>query len=147
MIKNVMLIDDNKIDLFVNQRIIEKYNPNIKTRVFNNAISAISFFKLLELNTNIKSVAIPDVILLDINMPEMSGFNFFKEFKLLNFINTRAIEVYMVSSSMCSVDINKASNEPYCTGYIAKPLTVSKLKNVLNKSENIEQNEPFKKII
>ncbi|WP_248396177.1 MULTISPECIES: response regulator [unclassified Bizionia] len=147
MIENVMLIDDNKIDLFVNQRIIEKYNPNIKTRVFNNAISAISFFKLLELNTNIKSVAIPDVILLDINMPEMNGFNFFNEFKLLNFINTRAIKVYMVSSSMCSMDINKARNEPYCAGYITKPLTVNKLKNVLNKSENIEQNEPFKKII
>ncbi|WP_339630155.1 response regulator [Bizionia echini] len=147
MIKNIMLIDDNKIDLFVNQRILEKYNPNVKTRVFNNAISAISFFKLMELNANIKSVAIPDVILLDVNMPEMNGFNFFEEFKQLNFMNTRTIEIYMVSSSMCPDDINKARNEPYCAGYITKPLTVNKLKKVLQKSVNIEQHESFKKII
>src|SRR5690606_41577813 len=94
MIKNVMLIDDNKIDLFINQRIIEKYNSEINTRVFTSAISAISFLKILELNVGIKSLTVPDVILVDINMPEMDGFTFFKEFKQLRLLEKYAIEVY-----------------------------------------------------
>lgn len=147
IIKNVMLIDDNKIDLFVNQRIIENFNPSVKTRIFSNALSAISFFKLLELNKTIKSVALPDVILLDINMPEMNGFNFFEEFKQLNLISKNKIEIYMLSSSMCLDDIIKAKKESYCAGYITKPLTVDKLKNLLNKEVNTMQDEQFKKII
>lgn len=142
-----MLIDDNKIDLFVNQRIIEKYNPTVKIKAFNNAFSAISFLKLLELNVSIKSVAIPDIILLDINMPEMNGFSFFDEFKQLNLAHKNEIEVYILSSSTSSEDVAKAQKETYCAGYITKPLTVSKLKNILEKSVNIKQDEPFKKIM
>ncbi|TYB79073.1 response regulator [Bizionia myxarmorum] len=146
-IDNIMLIDDNKIDLFVNQRIIEKYNPAVKTRAFTNGLSAISFFKLLELNATIKSVAIPRVILLDINMPEMSGFNFFEEFKQLNIMHKNKIDVYILSSSTSPDDIKKAQNESRCAGYITKPLTVDKLKSLLDKSVSISQDEPFKKII
>ena len=142
-----MLIDDNKIDLFVNQRIIEKYDSTIKTRVFNNAISAISFFKLLELNSTIKCLTVPHVILLDVNMPEMDGFKFLEEFKDINLIDKNKISIYMVSSSSCPDDIRKAQEEPYCSGYITKPLTVDKLKNVLNNSINFKNHEYFKKII
>ncbi|MBR9844826.1 MAG: response regulator [Algicola sp.] len=142
-----MLIDDNKIDLFVNQRIIEKYDSTIKTRVFNNAISAISFFKLLELNTNIKCLTIPDVILLDLNMPEMDGFKFLEEFKNINLMDKDKISIYMVSSSSYPDDIRKAQEKPNCSGYITKPLTVDKLKNVLNNTTNFKNHDYFKKII
>ncbi|HLV38083.1 response regulator [Xanthomarina sp.] len=147
MIKNVMLIDDNKIDLFINQRIIEKYNSEINTRVFTSAISAISFLKILELNVGIKSLTVPDVILVDINMPEMDGFTFFKEFKQLRLLEKYAIEVYMVSSSICPSDIFKAQKENNCSGYIMKPLTVDKFKSVVHKSVSINQEQNFKEII
>ncbi|EGV42106.2 response regulator [Bizionia argentinensis JUB59] len=142
-----MLIDDNKIDLFVNQRIIEKYNPEVKTRVFNNGNSALSFLKLLDLKETIESETIPSVILLDINMPEMSGFNFFKEFKQLSTLLKNKIEVYILSSSTSPDDVRKAQNESLCAGYITKPLTVDKLKSLLDKSVNMIQDEPFKKIV
>ncbi|WP_431133717.1 response regulator [Psychroserpens mesophilus] len=147
MVENIMLIDDNKIDLFVNQRIIEKYDSTIKTRVFNNAISAISFFKLLELNTNIKCLTIPDIILLDVSMPEMDGFKFLEEFKKINLVNKDKISIYMVSSSSCPDDIRNAQKEIYCSGYITKPLTVDKLKSVSHNSINFKNHEYFKKII
>jgi len=147
MIKNVMLIDDNKIDLFVNQRIIEKYNPEIGIKTFNNAMSAISFFKLLEHKINIKPLTVPDVVLLDINMPEMNGFNFFEEFNNLNLSDKGNIDIYMLSSSLCPDDIYRARTEPNCSGYITKPLTGHKLENVFNKSLNNMECEKFKKII
>lgn len=145
--RNVMLIDDNKIDLFVNQRIIEKFDPSLKTRLFNNAISAITYFKLLENNTRIKSLELPDVVLLDINMPEMNGFNFFEEFKELNFSNKSKIQVYLLSSSMCPNDIIRAQEETHCAGYVTKPLTISKLETLLHQPAPIEFQEHFKKII
>lgn len=145
--RNVMLIDDNKIDLFVNQRIIEKFDPSLKTRLFNNAISAITYFKLLENNTRIKSLELPDVVLLDINMPEMNGFNFFEEFKELNFCNKNKIQVYLLSSSMCPNDIVRAQEETHCAGYVTKPLTIDKLERLLNQPVHVEFQEHFKKII
>ena len=145
--RNVMLIDDNKIDLFVNQRIIEKFDPSLKTRLFNNALSAITYFKLLENNTRIKSLELPDVVLLDINMPEMNGFNFFEEFKELSFCTNNKIQVYLLSSSMCPNDITRARDETHCAGYVTKPLTVDKLDILLNESAQIEFQEHFKKII
>lgn len=147
MIKNVMLIDDNKIDVFVSQKVIEKYDPKVKTRAFNNAIMALSFFKLLELNNNIKSLSLPEIILLDVNMPEMNGFNFFKEFKELNVVKEHKIAVYMLSSSICPDDIIKAQKEPQCSGYIIKPLTLEKLKKFISEPEDAEHPLQFKKII
>lgn len=143
----MMLIDDNKIDVFVNQRIIEKYDSNVKTRVFDNAISALNFFKLLELNTNIKSLAIPEVILLDVNMPGMDGFKFFKEFEELKILNDYKIGIYMLSSSSCPDDIKKAKNEPSCAGYIIKPLTVDKLKNAFDDRSNFASSQEFQRIM
>lgn len=146
-IKNIMLIDDNKIDVFVSQKVIEKYDPNVKTRAFNNAVLALSYFKLLELNSNIKSLSLPEIILLDVNMPEMNGFNFFREFKELKVVREHEIAIYMLSSSVSPDDINKAQMEPECSGYIIKPLTLEKLKKFINEPKHAEHPLRFKKII
>ena len=81
MINNITLIDDNKIDLFVNQKIIEKYDSGLKTRMFTSAVSAINYLKILDLNINSDSLTKPDLIFLDINMPQMDGFQFFNELR------------------------------------------------------------------
>jgi len=119
----------------------------ILDKLFNNAVSAISFFQLLENNTRIKTLALPDVILLDINMPKMNGFSFFEEFKHLDFCNKNDIQVYLLSSSMCPNDILRAQKETYCAGYITKPLTVDKLERLLNEPVVLKYQEHFKKII
>lgn len=146
-INNIMLIDDDKVDVFISQRLIEKYDPDLNIRVFNNASSALSFFKLLELNTNIKSLALPEVIFLDINMPEMGGFKFLEEFSQLKKINELNMAVYMLSSSLCPEDVAHAENADYCSGYIMKPLTIEKLEIILNPSVMVEHLQQFKKII
>ena len=76
MIKNVMIVDDNKVDLFVTKKIIEKCNPEIKTRNFTSGGSALYFLKLCQNNGESEILDIPDLILVDINMPQMDGFQF-----------------------------------------------------------------------
>ncbi|MCF7559926.1 response regulator [Sabulilitoribacter multivorans] len=128
---NIMLIDDNKIDLFVNQRIIEKLGIKFNVTTFSSGISAINALKSIETKSDRKQTFIPHYIFLDINMPEMNGFQFLKEFNKLNNRECKRIKIYMLSSSTNPQDIEKAENEKSCAGFIDKPLTVKKLNNIL----------------
>ena len=139
-----MLIDDNKIDIFVNERVIGKYDPKIKTKSFNNAISALKFFEDCE--KSVGSFVAPEIILLDINMPEIDGFCFFNKLKAMKMINRHHISVFMLSSSSCPDDIKKAQKQPGCAGYIMKPLTIDKLKNTFDAFKDLKCSQDFQKI-
>lgn len=128
---NIMLIDDNKIDLFVNQKIIELLAINSKVTTFDSGTSAIDFFKILEGQSNFKSVLFPDIILLDINMPEMDGFQFLSEFKKLKGFKNKHTRIYILSSSTNIEDVKKAKKKKSCIGFISKPLTTESLKKIL----------------
>lgn len=140
-----MLIDDNKIDLFINQRVIEKYDPNIEITTFSDAFSALNFFEGFK--NCCSHTRTPQIILLDINMPGMTGFGFFNEFKRMQSAVGHEISIFMLSSSSSPDDLLRAENEPFCAGFIIKPLNVEKLKNALNHLENVRFPENFKKIV
>lgn len=145
MTKNVMLIDDNKIDIFINQRVIEKYDPNIKISAFNDVMAALSFLDGVE-NCRM-GIQPPQIILLDINMPGMNGFAFFSEFKRKQKLAGQEILIFMLSSSCCPNDIQKAEKEPLCAGYIIKPLNIEKLKDAFSELQNMNCPKEFKKIV
>lgn len=133
MTPNVMIIDDNKIDLFVCQKIIEKYNPDINVRTFTSAISALNYLELCALKKISDTLVLPDIILLDISMPLMDGFEFISKFKDLNLSKIKNIDITMLTSSLYIEDIKRADDEPLCSGYIDKPLTVEKMSKLVNK--------------
>lgn len=130
MISNIMIVDDNKIDLFVHQKIIEKHNSNIKINCYNNPLSALNSLKASYSAENFKAINIPDVILLDVNMPQMNGFEFIKHLKKMEIQSKNRIRVFMLSSSHYSKDIQRAKKNSGCFGYISKPLTLEKLKGI-----------------
>lgn len=132
MISNVMLIDDNKIDLFICKKIIEKYDPQIKTRNFTSATSALNYLKLCYLSSKSKTLLTPDLILLDINMPQMNGFQFIEELQKQELNLTKLPKIYMLSSSLYPEDILRTHNHAYCAGYLNKPLTVSSFSSICN---------------
>lgn len=129
---NFMLIDDNNIDLFINQKIIENSKILSNIRAFTSANSAVKYLKGLEENTGINNINVPDVIFLDINMPEMSGFQFIREFNKLKIEKMKSIKIYMLSSSTYFKDVQKVKQEKTCIGYIVKPLTKETIDNVLS---------------
>lgn len=140
-----MLIDDNKIDLFINQKIIEKESALCNIEAFTSANSAMKYLKILENVMDYNTFSKPDIIFLDINMPDMSGFQFLEAFKALNIENKSSIKIYMLSSSVNIIDIQKVKNEESCIGFINKPLTKETIKSVFNnykleKENNFQEN-------
>lgn len=130
-IKNVLLIDDNKIDLFVNQRIIEKYNNKIRVIHFQNPLSALDYLNISLHENNLNHLTRPNVLFLDINMPQCNGFEFLEKLFKQQHLEVQNLKIYMLSASASPIDINKANANPICSGYINKPLTIEKLNEVL----------------
>ncbi|WP_017259038.1 response regulator [Pedobacter arcticus] len=116
-IKRIILIDDEPIVTMLNSRMIEKVNRNIERLSFNNPKEAL---KYLEKNK-------ADLILLDINMPEMNAWEFLGQMRnlLLNH------NVIIVSSSINPQDRIKASTYENVKGFLNKPLMVDDLKMFL----------------
>lgn len=130
-----MLIDDNKFDLFINRKIIENASCDNRVRTFKNGQSAIKFLEVFEKKSKYHDTFLPNVILLDLNMPEMNGFQFLKEFKKLERIVEKPIKIYMLSSTTNFNDIIKIKNEKLCVGFISKPLTVEVLNKIMSESK------------
>jgi CheY-like chemotaxis protein len=117
--KNVLLVDDNEIDNLINERIIatSKFAGNITVR--NSVVAALSYLRGLESDPD----TIPDFIFLDLNMPGRDGFSFLDEYNVLPPAITGRARVIVVSSSMSTDDINKASSNKHVVKYINKPLS------------------------
>lgn len=121
--KNALLIDDNHIDNMINQRILVNYSiaENIKSAL--SAAEALSFLG----NHLHDEDLFPDLIFLDIRMPEMDGFQFLEAFELLDTPLKLRTKIYMLSSSLDPTDQRRVLESKYVLRFIGKPLVVSHL--------------------
>ena len=121
-----MLVDDNKIDLFIHSEIIKRM-PFEKTILqFPFAGDSLDFLRENDL------VAWPDVILLDIYMPVMNGFDFLKEYAKFPQELREKCRVIMVSSSLDTSDLKLAKQDSNVFDFLEKPLDMEKVRRRLN---------------
>ncbi|WP_100611013.1 response regulator [Confluentibacter lentus] len=131
-IRNIMLVDDNKIDLFVNKKVIETYDKKIRVIHFERALSALEYLKISLHEKNLNYTTRPNVMFLDINMPQCNGFEFLDALEKQGSLEVENLRIIMLSSSSSPDDIYKALRHPLCSGYINKALTVEKLHEMIN---------------
>jgi len=136
--KHIMLIDDNKIDLFVSQQTIHNLDSKILVSMFSSAMSAFRYFENLDQKASPAQCELPDLIFLDINMPEMNGFQLLEKFNAMELFKKYFIEIVMLSSSKSDYDINKSKNSGLCSNYLTKPLTKDKLERLLCEASKIQ---------
>ena len=123
---HIVIIDDNKIDCFINQKIISNVFNNTITKIFNNSMEALEFLKGNSIEDETLPLYSPDLILLDINMPLMNGFDFLNELTNTSRFSENPIDVYFLSSSKNERDVSHARDAKFSSGYIVKPLTKEK---------------------
>lgn len=120
-----LLIDDDRVFHLISSKIIERSGRPVQIKTTLSAIDALEFLKGCN-----RAYDLPDIILLDIRMPEMDGFGFLDVFYTLKFPENKEIIVYLLSSSVDSRDIEKAATYTKLKGFLSKPLKETDLKEI-----------------
>jgi len=119
------IIDDDKIFTYVLTKQMKVVDFCENLLVFHNGLEAVKYLKpILE-----SPEVLPDVILLDLNMPIMDGWQFLDEF--VKFKVTKKITVYIVSSSIDVTDHAKAATYKAISNFYIKPISRENLEEML----------------
>jgi CheY-like chemotaxis protein len=133
MRKRVFVIDDDRIYQFAIKWHVQKMAPGAEVAQFLNGQSGLDVLTSLLDDPSL----LPDVILLDINMPGMDGWEFIDHLAAIGNEHLDRIDVFMVSSSIDRSDIEKAKQTKGIKNYIIKPVSDEDLGKVLNLEQTI----------
>lgn len=122
------IVDDDQIYVFGLKKLIAINNLCKNILVFENGEKAINHITPIIKNND----QLPDVILLDLNMPVMDGWEFLDEFVKIKPQLSKKIQIYMVSSSINPADIEKAKQYEELSDYLIKPISVEELQRVFS---------------
>lgn len=125
--KAIWVIDDDAIYQIIISKIIERSKMFSSITSFKNGKEALDTLHNVVNNTQENIQILPDIILLDINMPVMDGWEFMEKMSLIKSKFKKGITVYIVSSSIAVEDKNKSKTYIDILGYLSKPITVNDL--------------------
>ncbi|MFD2202781.1 response regulator [Shivajiella indica] len=107
-INRIIFVDDDTIQHMINRKNLQRLKPDIELFFFENPFKALEWIEENE----------ADLLILDVNMPEMNGWNFLDLLKEKG----KEIEVKMLTSSMDPSDIEMSLNYGMVSGFLIKPL-------------------------
>lgn len=137
MIRSVLIIDDQPLDRLVAARVIHKLTPEAAIFEFANGREALDFIQSAPgVQQQCGPFPPPTLLLVDINMPIMDGFEFLERLEALataGEVQDAWFAIAMFTSSSNPRDREKAAAVASVRDYVVKPLTLANFEELLEK--------------
>jgi CheY-like chemotaxis protein len=128
----VLLIDDNESDNYFHKRVVQKSGITDHIEISRNGKEALEFITTKgNYNGTEWSANLPELILLDINMPVMDGWEFLEEYGKLGFLANSKSVVIILTTSLNPADRARAENMIQEGSFQYKPLTLEMINEIM----------------
>jgi CheY-like chemotaxis protein len=124
--KFILLVDDDSIANFIHQKLIQRSALADRVETLLNGKAALDYLNGLNVEAEF-----PSLILLDINMPVMDGWEFLDEFEKNKKLNTLPTKIVILTTSLNLDDKMKAEKHQLVTAFKNKPLTEETIEALL----------------
>jgi CheY-like chemotaxis protein len=129
----VLLIDDDEPTNFLSRMLFEEADCTVHIQVENSGKKALNYLSSIRQSLSESILPAPNLILLDINMPAMDGWEFLDKYKELEKRQGAKIIIIMLTTSLNPDDKIKAESIPEVSGFENKPLTSEMIDRVIKK--------------
>ncbi|RFS26441.1 response regulator [Chitinophaga silvatica] len=119
LLNMIFIVDDDPIHQQIAKIMIERQAISTGIRVFSDAQEVLDYLR----DKSGDSEALPDLILLDLNMPVMDGWEFLEEYALFCQQLPKQIKIFVLTSSIDEKDRERVAGYSFVTGYLTKPLS------------------------
>lgn len=123
---NLLMIDDSPLEHLVMQKMLDRYELFKNSTHLLDGRDFIAYVK----DKGLGAGHLPDLIFLDLNMPEFSGWDFLDQMAALYPYFSKPITVYILSSSVDVKDMSRAKTYPFVRDFYSKPIRREQLESL-----------------
>ncbi|MFZ9981927.1 MAG: response regulator [Cyclobacteriaceae bacterium] len=124
-----LLIDDEEVFNFIHTQVIQLQEPDAGIKEIRSSRNALQYVREVMYDPDL----FPDVIFVDINIPEMNGFELMEEIEKLSPSFVKKPHIYMVTSSLFESDRKRAETFKSLTGFMEKPISTGDIEKVISR--------------
>lgn len=123
----IWIIDDDELFIMITRNNIRKSGVTCIIEDFKNGKDALH-----EIKERVKvGVNIPNILLLDLNMPLIDGWDFLAEFKSISLESRKHIKIYICTSSIDPKDLKRAEAISEVTSFLEKPINTEVVQKIM----------------
>lgn len=126
MFHNIIYIDDNEFEHF-NVEILVTTHSKCSLTCFFKGQEALDYLA----QRKDDRTQIPDIIFLDLSMPDFTGWDFLNEFSKIREEFGKHPHIYILSSTTDEESVNRSKEYPFIKRFLAKPLTANIFQDLL----------------
>jgi CheY-like chemotaxis protein len=126
-VKNIYLIDDDPVFVFLTKKMIRS-NGEYRISQFTDGELALEHLRTIFNDP----AGLPDIILLDLSMPVMDGWEFLNQYSEWKTGIAKPITLFIVSSSISPQELERSRTYPVVSDFLIKPLQVGKLREIVS---------------